>query len=238
MRFIYDAPAILHKGALIVGDTHLGMEEKLRRQGIFDSQFSMRIYERLRALIERHKAGKLILLGDVKEDITMLDERTNGILSRLSMLCEIIIVKGNHDGGIEQCGCAKIIGPGGFVHEGLGLLHGHSWPDDELMECKHLVMGHQHPMISMLGAFGKKHRESVWIVAPCDEKALEKRYEKFNRDIRLIMMPAFNPLVGSAVNIDEKTRLGPLLNNNLFKLNRALVFRLDGTCLGQLENIF
>jgi metallophosphoesterase superfamily enzyme len=99
-------------------------------------------------------------------------------------------------------------------------------------------MGHQHPMVSITDAFGRRHRESAWVVAPCDEKALKKRYEKFNKKIELVMMPAFNPLVGNAINIDEKGRLGPILNNNLFKLNRALVFRLDGTCLGQLENIF
>jgi hypothetical protein len=50
-------------------------------------------------------------------------------------------------------------------------------------------------------------------------------------------MPAFNPLVGSAVNIDDNERLGPVLNNKLFKLNDAIVFRLDGTCLGRLESI-
>ncbi len=64
-----------------------------------------------------------------------------------------------------------------------------------------------------------------------------KRYEKFNEKISLIMMPAFNPMLGSAVNIDEKERLGPILNNKLFKLNDAIVFRLDGTCLGKLEMI-
>jgi putative SbcD/Mre11-related phosphoesterase len=237
MKFLYDAPAIFHKGALIVGDTHFGMEEKLRRRGIHDSQFSMREFERLKGLIARHKAKRLILLGDVKEDITMLDRRSEDILAKLSMLCKITIVRGNHDGGIEHCGNAEIIGAGGFVYENLGLLHGHSWPEGELLACDYLVMGHQHPMIAVTDAFGKRRTEPAWIVAPCDPDALAKRYDGFNRGIKLIMMPAFNPLVGSAVNIDEKERLGPILNNKLFKLNDAIVFRLDGTCLGKLEDI-
>lgn len=237
MKFLYNAPAILHKGALIVGDTHFGMEDKLRRRGIFDEGFSMRLFSRLKELIVAHKAKKLILLGDVKEDITMLDKRTEDILAKLSMLCEVTIVRGNHDGGIEHCANAEVAGAGGFVYGGLGLAHGHSWPDDELMSCSHLVVGHQHPLVTITDAFGRKRSEPVWAVAPPNAKTMAGRYKKFNKKIKLVLMPAFNPLVGSAINYDEKERLGPLLNNNLFKLNRAIVFRLDGTCLGELRNI-
>ncbi|MFH0884888.1 MAG: metallophosphoesterase family protein [Candidatus Micrarchaeota archaeon] len=237
MKFLYNAPAIFYRGALIVGDTHFGMEQKLRRKGIYDGQFSMRQYERLKQLIITHKAKKLILLGDVKEDITMLDAETESILAKLSMLCELIIVRGNHDGGIERCGNAKVVGAEGFAYGKLGLLHGHSWPEKELMLCDYLVMGHQHPMIAQTDAFGKKRTEPAWMIAPCDANAISARYKKFNKAVSLIMMPAFNPLVGSAVNIDEKEHLGPILNNKLFKLNDAIVFRLDGTCLGKLENI-
>jgi len=237
MRFLYDSPAIMHKGALIVGDTHFGIEAKLRRKGIFDEQFSMRLCERLRGLIISHKAKKLIMLGDVKEDITMLDSTTEQILAKLSMVCEVVIVKGNHDGGIERCGNATIIGPGGFVHEGLGLIHGHSWPSEELMECDYIVSGHQHPMIELSDAFGKRRREPAWLVAPCDKEALEKKYMEANGMIKLILMPAFNPMVGSAMKYDEKERLGPLLNNKLFKLDDALVFSLNGTRLGKLKDL-
>lgn len=237
MKFLYNAPAILYKGAVIVGDTHFGMEQRLRRKGIYDDQFSARQYERLKALIMENKAKRLILLGDVKDDITMLDARTEGILAKLSMLCEVTIVRGNHDGGIEHCGNALVVGPDGFAFGKLGLLHGHSWPAPELMLCDYLVMGHQHPLIAQTDAFGKRRTEPAWMIAPCDADALAKRYEKFNKKISLIMMPAFNPMSGSVVNIDEKERLGPILNNKLFKLNDAIVFRLDGTCLGKLETI-
>lgn len=237
MKFLYNAPAILHKGALIVGDTHFGMEAKLRRRGIYDEQFSMRIFERLRSLVLEHKAKRLILLGDVKEDVTMLDSMTEGILARLSMLCEVTIVRGNHDGGIDRCANAAVVPAEGFVYEGLGLLHGHSWPAPGLMRCKHIVMGHQHPMVALTDAFGRKHAEPAWIVAPPDRKKISERYEKYDDKISLVLMPAFNPLVGSALNIDVGERLGPLLNNKLFKLNHAIVVRLDGTSLGKFENL-
>ncbi len=237
MKFLYNAPAILHRGAIIVGDTHFGMESKLRRKGIFDEQFSLRLFEKLKMLITGHKAKRLILLGDVKEDITMLDPMTADVLARLSLLCEVTVVRGNHDGGIERCGSAKIIPSEGFVYQGLGLMHGHSWPADKLMGCEYLVSGHQHPLVAMTDTLGRRHSEAVWLVAPADGEKIAARYERFNKKIKLVLMPAFNPLVGSPINSTSEEHLGPVLNNNLFKLNDALVFRLDGTRLGRLHSI-
>ena len=51
MKFLYNAPALLHKGAIIVGDTHFGMERKLRSRGIFDNQFSLRLFYKLLKII-------------------------------------------------------------------------------------------------------------------------------------------------------------------------------------------
>lgn len=253
MKFLYDAPAILHKGALIVGDTHFGMEQKLRRRGIYDDQFSERIFLKLKELIIKNKVKTLILLGDVKEDITMLDRITENILAKLSMICKIIIVKGNHDGGIERysdsrernavhghggierCGNADVKPAKGFVYEGLGLIHGHSWPAEELMGCKYLVMGHQHPLVTITDSFGKKHYEPAWLIAPPNEEMIKKHYKKFNKKIKLILMPAFNPAIGTPINNDVKSHFGPLINNKLFKLNHALIFRLSGISLGNLE---
>jgi putative SbcD/Mre11-related phosphoesterase len=237
MRFIYDAPAILHKGALIIGDTHFGMEEKLRRKGIYDEAFSMRLFSRLKEHVERHKAKKVIFLGDVKEDITSLDHRTEEILSKLALFCEVVIVRGNHDGGIGPSEKTKMAPSEGLVFEGLGLIHGHSWPKEELMMCKYLVMGHQHPMISVSDAFGRKHREPAWMIAPPDVEMIAERYKGARKDIQLILMPAFNPLVGTTIKYDDKCHLGPILNNKLFKLSDALVVRLDGTRLGKLKNV-
>ncbi|MFH1521195.1 MAG: metallophosphoesterase [Candidatus Micrarchaeota archaeon] len=235
MKFLYDAPALLYKGALIVGDTHFGMEQKLRRRGIFDENFSERLFLKLKKLIIQHKVKTLIFLGDVKEDITMLDNKTENILAKLSMLCKIIIVKGNHDGGIGRCGNAEIKPAEGFVYEGLGLIHGHSWPAEELMSCKYLVMGHQHPLITITDAFGKKHYEPAWLIIPPDEETIKNKYKKFNKKIKLILIPAFNPAIGTPINNDGKLHFGPLINNKLFKLNHALIFRLSGICLGKLK---
>ncbi|HID72351.1 TPA: hypothetical protein EYP38_00285, partial [Candidatus Micrarchaeota archaeon] len=236
MKFLYNAPALLHKGALIVGDTHFGMEDKLRRKGVHAGDFSERIFERLKNLLEETKAKKLILLGDVKENITVVDPITSRIISKLKMLTEVIIVRGNHDGGVENTG-VEVKPAEGFVYENVGLAHGHSWPAKELLMCEYLVCGHQHPMVRMKDSLGKFHSEPVWVIAEPDAEKINEHYSKFNPKIKLVLMPAYNPLVGSAINFPSEKQLGPILNNKLFKLNRALLFRLDGPSLGELKDI-
>ena len=103
MKFLYNAPAILYKKALIIGDTHFGIEQKLLAKGIYDQHFSDRLFEKIKSLLEETKAEKLIILGDVKDRITVLDSKTAHILAKLNMLAELIIVRGNHDGGDIPC---------------------------------------------------------------------------------------------------------------------------------------
>ncbi len=235
MRFLYNAPAILHNKALIIGDTHFGMEDRLRQEGIFDEEFSERIFIRIKELLAETRAEKLIILGDVKERITALDPRTADILAKLSLLCELIIVRGNHDGGIEGC-AAKIVPSDGFVHGRLGLVHGHGWPSKECMAAEYLVSAHQHPQLSLVDRSGRRHGEPVWMLATPDAKNIAAHYKEFNKKIRLVLMPAFNPLVGASFTA-AGARMGPLLSNNLFKMDAASVYRLDGTLLGELKNI-
>ncbi len=235
MKFLFNSPAILYKKALIIGDTHFGMEDKLREKGIYDLQFSDRLFEKIKSLLAETKAEKLIILGDVKEKITILDSKTQDILAKLSMLTELIIVRGNHDGGIEGCG-AKIIASDGFVLGDLGLVHGQSWPSTECMNAKYLISAHQHPLLSVVDKSGKMHSEPVWIFADSDEKSIAEHYKSFNKHIKLILMPAFNPLVGKAFHAGD-SYMGPILSNNLFKINVASVYRLDGTSLGELDKI-
>ncbi|MBI5046715.1 metallophosphoesterase family protein [Candidatus Micrarchaeota archaeon] len=246
MKLLYNAPAIFHKGAIIVGDTHFGMEGKLRKKGIYDEQFSMRLFLRLKELVVRHKAKKVIFVGDVKEEIPILDRKTEQVLNELAKICEIIIVRGNHDGGIERIlehnkiehSNRIVITPSeGIVYEELGLVHGHSWPSEEVMNCNYIITGHQHPMITLTDSSGRKHSEPVWVIAEANVKNIKKQYKSNKKKTKLILMPSFNPLLGSNINSDENYHLGPILNKKLYKLADALVFRLDGTNLGKLRNI-
>jgi len=239
MKFLYNAPAILHSGALIIGDIHFGMEEKLREKGVYDENLSERIFEKIKKLLKETKAKKLIIAGDVKDNILQIDVKTSMIMKELSDLVDIIIVKGNHDGGIEKMGIVgmEVAGPGGMVYKKIGIMHGHSWPDEKLMQCEYLISAHQHPQISIVDKSGKIHKEAVWLVVEPEKKIIDEHYKKFNKKIKLVLMPAFNPLVGSTINKPKEKQLGPIFNNKLFKLNDALVFRLDGSLIGKLKTI-
>lgn len=239
MKFLYNAPAVLHQGALIIGDTHFGMERGLREKGIYDETLSERIFEKIEKLLLETKAKKLIIAGDVKDSILETDMKTVDMLKRLSRMAELTVVKGNHDGGIEKLEIIgiNVEGPGGMVYRKLGIMHGHSWPDEKLMQCNYLVSAHQHPQINVADKSGKIHTEAVWLVIEPDGAEIKKHYKKFNKKIKLVLLPAFNPLVGSAINKPKEKQLGPIFNNKLFKLNDAIVFRLDGSLVGKLKNI-
>lgn len=233
MRFLYAEPAVLYKKALIIGDVHFGMEKRLLEKGIYDNTFSQRMEKRIERLLEETKASKLIIAGDVKDEITVLDETTLQMVNALCEKTEVIVVKGNHDGGIEKTN-ATVVDPSGLVFGQLGVIHGHSWPSEEVMCAKWIVSAHQHPQLALTDRSGKRHYSSCWLVADANPSQIEKYYERFNKKSKLILMPAFNPLVGSPLKMDE--HLGPVLNNNLFKLNDALLFTMHGTFIGKLKD--
>ncbi len=235
MRFLYNQPAIFHKGALIIGDTHFGIEERLRKQGIHYSNISEQILEKVISLIKKTKAKKLILLGDVKENITSVDDITKKIFETLQKKIEVIVVRGNHDGGIETI-CDNIKPSSGFVYESLALIHGNAWPAAELMQCRYLVSAHQHPQIELKDSLGKIYAKPAWLILPVAKSKI-KIFYKFNKKIQLILIPAFNPLVGKTLKLSAEKHLGPLLSNKLFKLNDAIVYQLNGTSLGKLKNL-
>jgi putative SbcD/Mre11-related phosphoesterase len=239
MRFVYNEAAVLHRGALIIGDTHFGIEERLRRKGISAYDISKRLATRITTLVKLTRAKRLIILGDVKENIAYVDDFTRLAFAELEKTVprsKITIVRGNHDGRVEELGC-EVVPAEGFVYGKLGLMHGHSWPGEKCMNADYLLSAHQHPQMEMRDASGKKHAEPVWAVADADVKRMAEYYDEFNKKIRLVLMPAFNPLVGSAVKNAADSHLGPVLNNKLFKWNDAILYHLNGVAIGKLSRI-
>ncbi|MEK6982792.1 MAG: metallophosphoesterase [Candidatus Micrarchaeota archaeon] len=235
MRFLHGYPAILHQGALIIGDTHFGIERKLQKKGIYYNNLSETIFEKIKLLLKKTNAKKLIILGDVKDEISFVDSVTKNILLELEKICELTIVRGNHDGGIEMI-CKNVMPSEGYIYKGLGLLHGNAWPDKNLMECNYIVVAHEHPIIKLVDRLEKIHFKETWIVCKINQDTAKNQYKKYNKKIKLIVMPAFNSLVGSAKNIRAKEHLGPLLKNNIFDVDNAEIYNLDGNLLGVVHD--
>jgi len=234
MKFVYGTEAIVHRNSAIIADLHMGMEEALARKGVRLGDFTDFLVDKTAELLRETKAKRLVVLGDVKENVAGLGPEVRRYFGEVCGLAEVIVCRGNHDGGIERVPNIEVVGPGGFVLGGMGLFHGNAWPAEELLSCRWIMMGHNHPQLTIVEE-GRKEARPVWLVCPPMKKNVKEKYPKFNRGVQAVVAPAFNPLLGK--ELSEKGGLGPVFRNKLFKWNGAIVYTLGGTRLGKVSGI-
>jgi putative SbcD/Mre11-related phosphoesterase len=243
LKFICNEPAMLYKGMLIVADLHLGIE-----RSIFGSAVEMNLFDRTKSrllnLVEESNCEELVLLGDVKHDIPNMQfpdrERLGRFLKELNDRVKVSIIMGNHDGGIKEiAGGIEVHGAAGVRRGDISLNHGHAWPSESMMGAEWLVVAHNHPCIELVDKLGYRSIQRAWVVGRLDSGKVEKKYAKFNRRMRMVIMPAFSELVGGMVfnAVKEKDLLGPLFRNEMFKLGSAETFLLNGISLGTIDDI-
>lgn len=231
LRFVSGIEAAVCGNAAIIADLHLGMERLLFARGVRASGVSERITEKTVRLLEKTKKKKLIIAGDVKENVVGVEKEVREYFEQVCGLAEIIVVKGNHDGGIEKIPGIEVVPAGGLVFGKLGIVHGHAWPFPEVMECERILMGHNHPQMK----FGSRW-EPVWMEIPPEKNKIIKKYPSWRGKSKLVLMPSFNPLLGT--NIAGMEGLGPLLKNKLFKIDAAIVYTLGGARIGRPAKMF
>lgn len=183
VKFIYNEPAAICGDFLIVSDIHLGA------RGMRDVQSTIEIVKRM---LEEHKKNKLLILGDLMADYSKVDEEAGIFIRNMSKHCELHIVKGNHDGGIEKYrDFCTIYGSEGGIIKNVGFFHGHAWPKKEIFEKEIILMGHVHPKVIL----GKECKwvEKTWIVSQINEKKIKEKYEgiKINKNNKIYVFPSF-----------------------------------------------
>ncbi|NOZ81721.1 MAG: metallophosphoesterase [Candidatus Micrarchaeota archaeon] len=212
--------ALMYGKTLVVADLHIGFEIELLRSGISVPSQWRRMAERIKKLAFEFSAREVLLLGDVRHEVpspTKKEENDlRNFVSDVSENLRVIIVKGNHDGRIEEmvdCEVVKYV-----KMENVLFMHGHTaLPED----CETVVMAHEHPAVSFRDRSGYSFTEKCWV---------DIRNER-----RIIIMPVFNPLItGNPVNSPERKPVSPVISS--FP-GSSLVYLLDGTFLGKLENI-
>jgi DNA ligase-associated metallophosphoesterase len=145
---------------LIVADLHLGKAGVMRRAGVAVPSGSSRDdLARLSALIERHRAERLLVLGDLLH-ATLLDyepwfDDMHAFRLRHSAL-QIDVIRGNHDrvAGVPAdwrlrwCEAPSIEPPFVYTH------------DAQASPLGYALGGHLHPVMSLRGAacFRRLHR--------------------------------------------------------------------------------
>lgn len=225
MRFIRGEPALIFHDAIVVADTHFGIEEKYLRTSNFS--FSWNLAQKLRGHAKKHKKKKIFILGDVKDSILSTPKLIAEVLSFISSDSEVWIAKGNHDGGMQRlkitsCGSTmafaplhKIknvkIFPKGFIYKNTSFFHGHAIPPQNFLRKNLIFMSHGHL---------EYNGEKVWLISESGRK-------------KVVMVPSFNPLVGRNIH----SPVGPLFRNKIFKWLPSKLYTLNGVLIGKVEKL-
>ncbi len=229
--------------ALLVADYHAGLEAALRQEeGLeADSQAAAR-RELIQTVVRDTAPDRLIILGDFMHSIGGPGGAERGelevLLEQLPSSLSISLVKGNHDGDIEQwLPEIEIIGPEGRRFGSLGVVHGHTWPAPDVLEASVVCIGHEHPQVRLTDAVGGTRVERVWLRGSINPTPfVDREYPAMTDPYpELIVFPAFNDLAGGTwVNVPDQEFLAPFLPQ---ALSDGEAFLLDGTRLGPYRRI-
>jgi putative SbcD/Mre11-related phosphoesterase len=237
IEFIKDYPVVFLKEekCLVAAELHLGIEYEILKNGFYVTSQFKKFFDHFKRLIQKTEAKKLILVGDVKHEVPGLNPREIKELpkffEKINEMVEVILTKGNHDAQIEDLiQNVKIHGARGFKFGKYGFFHGHAWPSTKLLKCKYWFIAHLHPCIEIKGKFGSKIFRRVWLKGFVNKKEVHKKFGKKVGKIKVIVLPAFNNLVGCA-NIKEN------LESKFFDFKNAEVYLLDGTYLGKVKQL-
>lgn len=250
---IYGQPALIievsKERVLVVADLHLGIEGELASLGITLPSQTHKVKKRIIALIEEKKPDRLVLLGDIKHNVPITTwqewKELPEFFSDLVKLVKVEILPGNHDGGIDGLTPREVIlhNSGGIVlgkRKRIGLMHGHAWPSEGLLNTETIVIAHNHPAVEFRDELGGRLVEPVWLKCKLDSTNFPKDLrEKMKREPNLLVMPAFGELVGGApVNRTmPEELLGPMFKAGAVFLDEAEVYMLDGTYLGTVGEL-
>lgn len=238
MKFVQDEPALLIESTLVVADLHIGIEYALYKKGIRIPSQTKEMKERIKEILRKTKAKKLVLMGDIKHSVPGISwqelREIPEMVEELSSLAKVEIIPGNHDGGIEKIVSTKVYPMEGFVRDNVAFNHGHSWPTKDMMKAEIIVVSHNHPTIELKDRLGHKMIKKCWIIARLNKEKLRERYKVLGK-LKTVIIPAFNPLIEGVPFNRESRRLGPLLQKDIVKKMEA--YLLDGTYLGDISSL-
>lgn len=230
-------PALKADNILIITDLHIGVESHLRSKGFHLTSHTSDMHKAILDAADDF-IDRLIVIGDVKDSVPGSTKQEYAEIpdffeSLFERFDTIDVVRGNHDTMIEEFLPPRVrIRPASGIRiNEVGLVHGHTWPSAEVMDCETLVMGHNHPAVMFRDGVGRQMTEPCWFRGEFRETS-DERYPVLPK--RFIVVPAFNRMLGgSPVNVEGEELLGPILNSQLLDLDNANIYLLDGVNLGK-----
>ena len=210
IEIIENTPAlIVDRKTLIVSDLHYG------RVFIRDIKTLNEVlsYEtkKLLNLVMLYKPKTIIINGDLKEALgkphKAISEHINILLEKLlSHVREIIIVRGNHDGKLDEMlkqyilTSVKITAEETISVSGSNVLvsHGHRKLDyEELSRVDIVISGHIHPALKIVG---NALRVKCWAMFD-----VLLRQNDVSKKVKWILMPAFSSFI-SGITLNELSK--------------------------------
>jgi len=259
LHFLPDGPALVVENTervLVIADLHIGIESDLDVHGVHIPSQTRGRLERVLACIDEGRPDLVLLLGDVKHSVPLTSRQEYyeipALLDAIRSRAPLKVVPGNHDGGIERfLKGGELLPMKGALIDGVGYLHGHTYPDPALLGHL-LVIGHHHPMVSLRDEVGCALRDRAYLLAPLDVKCLGLAKAEGGKEnggdgngegegdgdgcpTKVLVMPAFNEFTGFDITRMKESGLGPL--SKCMDFPAAEVFLTDGTYLGILGRL-
>ncbi len=243
---IPDTPAIMFNEkefnrTLIVSDLHIGYVYGRNKKGIILPE-SKRPEEDIIQLLDETQPDTLIFLGDFKDDIFGTSHPIAGriwkFLKQLLEKTTVIIIKGNHDGKIEEVipEEIKLIQADGLrltqkeTNKSIGLWHGHASPALDVWTADITISAHAHPAYTFRDEIGSKITQKVWV------KAKWLNTKEGEPDRMHIIVPPFNRYI-DGYSVDSEYFKTIVLMRDAIDFDNAEIFTLDGVLIGTLKNL-
>jgi len=222
--FLKNYPAMKIGRTLVIADLHLGITKDIYDRGILLPNQTAMLANEINKLKKTTRTSRLVILGDIKHKVPGISfQEMRDVPKFLSSLKyrEIIIVKGNHDGGIEKIvkGNENVKVRKFMTINDYYLTHGHR---NAKTAKKTIIIGHNQPHVRFRDDMGARYTEPVWVRGALIGKK------------KLIIMPAFNRLCGATI-VNKDELLGPVAKK-LIK-SRTHVYLLDGTDIGTIKDL-
>ncbi|MEM3383092.1 MAG: metallophosphoesterase [Nitrososphaerales archaeon] len=196
------------ENVLIFSDLHLGLEDEQESKGIhIPTSVFPKIMESILTPAKELSCDKIVILGDFKHEFGKPSEAewysVKKIIRSLREIgVEPSIVRGNHDNYIililKEMN-VKLFQPSLQINN-FTLFHGHLEFTEKEEKAKHIIIGHEHPSITIRDDLGVKHRFKAFLTGKIGNKSLT-------------VLPSTSPLAyGSNINETlQKDLLSPIL---------------------------
>ena len=228
-----DTPAFFfdYKGKnLVFADMHIGYESEMKKLGANVPEVERNMIREIERIYSSVEPDRVFIVGDIKHNIpyaSFKEERNiYRIIDMMSESSEVYIIKGNHDGGIEEILDMQVYE--NLLFGKIYFSHGHRYPDNKIINAKMLICAHVHPVVVLKEKTGAYLRYRVWVEGKVSKEFL-RRYGK-EREIKAMILPAFNRALPGADIVKEE--MTGVLKNIITDMEVTL---LDGTKLGKVS---